>query len=126
MKAFETILGKGGNAGNQHCLLFPQCFLRFPKQNSIFESRLYFRLQILSIWTSLKICHLVKGKGINDCTCLFLDECEAGEEWNPFLGLCELCNLGSEYKPEGSRICQLCPDGSVSLFSGASFCVQAS
>ena len=59
MKAFENIVGKGENDGNQHFFLFPQCYLPFPKQNSIFESRLFFRLQMLSIWTSLK--SLVKG-----------------------------------------------------------------
>ena len=26
-KSFENIVGKGENAGNQHFLLFPQCFL---------------------------------------------------------------------------------------------------
>ena len=31
-KAFENIVGKGENAGNQHFLLLPQCFLLFPKQ----------------------------------------------------------------------------------------------
>ena len=35
-KPFENIVGKGENAGNQHFLLFPQCFLSFPKQISIF------------------------------------------------------------------------------------------
>ena len=29
---FENIVGKGENAGNQHFLLCPQCFLPFPKQ----------------------------------------------------------------------------------------------
>ena len=29
-KALENIVGKGENAGNQHFLLFPQCFLLFP------------------------------------------------------------------------------------------------
>ena len=29
-------MGKGENAGNQHFLLFPQCFLPFPKEISIF------------------------------------------------------------------------------------------
>ena len=29
-KAFENIVGKGENAGHQHFLLFPQCFLSFP------------------------------------------------------------------------------------------------
>ena len=33
----ENIVGKGENAGNQHFLLFQQCFLTFPKQNSIFN-----------------------------------------------------------------------------------------
>ena len=32
--------------GNQHFLLFPQCFLPFPKQISIFQSHLCCRLQI--------------------------------------------------------------------------------
>ena len=36
-KAFENIVGKGENAGDQHFLLFPQCFLLFLKQISIFE-----------------------------------------------------------------------------------------
>ena len=36
-KPFENIVGKGENAGNQHFLLFPQCFLPFPKQVSFFS-----------------------------------------------------------------------------------------
>ena len=32
---FENIVGKGENAGNQHFLLFPQCFLPFPKEFSV-------------------------------------------------------------------------------------------
>ena len=32
----ENNVGKGENAGNQHFLLFPQCFLPFPKQISFF------------------------------------------------------------------------------------------
>ena len=55
-KAFENIVGKGENAGNQHFLLFPQCFLPFLKQIPIFGSHLYCRLQVLSIWTGLKFC----------------------------------------------------------------------
>ena len=46
-EAFENIAGKGENAGNQHFLLFPQCFLPFPKQSSIFQSNLICRLQML-------------------------------------------------------------------------------
>ena len=40
-KAFENIVGKGENAGNQHFLLFPQCFLFFPTKISVFESLLF-------------------------------------------------------------------------------------
>ena len=32
-KPFGNIVGKGENAGNQHFLLFPQCFLTFPNKN---------------------------------------------------------------------------------------------
>ena len=60
-KAFENIVGKGENAGNQHFLLFPQCFLPFPKQISIFQLHSICRLQMLSIWTSLKFCCVVKS-----------------------------------------------------------------
>ena len=31
-EGFENIVGKGENAGNQHFLLFQQCFLRCPGQ----------------------------------------------------------------------------------------------
>ena len=53
MKPFENIAGKGHNAGNQHFLLFPQCFQPFLKQASIFQYHLSC-LQVLSIWTRLK------------------------------------------------------------------------
>ena len=39
--AFENIVGKGENGGNQHFLLFPQCFLLLPTQISVFESELF-------------------------------------------------------------------------------------
>ena len=32
-KPFENIVGKGENAGNQHFLLFPPCFLPFLTKN---------------------------------------------------------------------------------------------
>ena len=37
----EKIVGKRENAGNQDFLLFPQCFLPFPGQISIFKSFLF-------------------------------------------------------------------------------------
>ena len=45
-KAFENIVGKGENASNQHFRLFQQYFLPVPTQNSIFQSQLFFHLQI--------------------------------------------------------------------------------
>ena len=36
-KPFENNVGKGENAGNQHFLLFPQCFLPIPKRNFVFN-----------------------------------------------------------------------------------------
>ena len=36
-KTSEDIVGKGENAGNQHFLLFPQCFQPFQTQISIFQ-----------------------------------------------------------------------------------------
>ena len=35
-KAFENIVGKGENVGNQHFLLFPQCFLHSKKKFQFF------------------------------------------------------------------------------------------
>ena len=53
----ENIVGKGENA----LLLFQQCFLPFPRQISSFLSLLFCRLQMLSIWTGVRFCHLVMG-----------------------------------------------------------------
>ena len=58
---YENIVGKEENAGNQHSLLFPQCFLCYPEQILPFGSTLICRLQMLLIWTSMKFCCLVKG-----------------------------------------------------------------
>ena len=51
-KSFEN-MGKGENGGNQHFPIFPQCFLPFPKQVSIFQSHLFCHLQMLSILASI-------------------------------------------------------------------------
>ena len=40
-------------------LLFPQCFLPIRKVIYVFKLHLFRWLQMLSIWTSLKICCLV-------------------------------------------------------------------
>ena len=43
-KSFENIVRKGENAANQHFLLFPQCFVFFPKQISTLSSTNDFNL----------------------------------------------------------------------------------
>ena len=50
-KAFEYNLGKGENAGNQHFLLFSQCFLLIQRQKSSFGPYLF--------------CHLCNGSSPN-------------------------------------------------------------
>ena len=59
-KAFENIVRKGENAGNQHFLLFPQCFLPYHRQIVSFLPHLNSHLQMHSIWTSVTFSHLVK------------------------------------------------------------------
>ena len=43
------MVGKEGNAGNQHFLLFQKYFLPLPSQISILLSHLFPRLQMLSL-----------------------------------------------------------------------------
>ena len=61
--ALENTVGKGENAGNQHFLLLPQYFLLYQREISLFKQLLICRLQMLSIWSCLKICRF--GKGLN-------------------------------------------------------------
>ena len=60
-KALENTMGKGENAGNQHFLLFPQCFLLYLREKLLFYQSLIWRLQMLSVWSHPKFCCLVKG-----------------------------------------------------------------
>ena len=60
-RPIENIVGKGENADDQHFLHFVQCFLPFAKQILIFRSLLFCCLLVLSILTSLELCHLVKS-----------------------------------------------------------------
>ena len=69
-RPFENIVGKKENAGNQHFLLFPR-FLPLSKQISIFQPHLFCRLQMLSIWTSLQFCHLVKNLTLSQTSPVF-------------------------------------------------------
>ena len=55
---FENIVGKGENAD---FLLFPECFLPFQNQISIVHLRLFCRLKMLWISTSLGYFRLVNS-----------------------------------------------------------------
>ena len=59
-KALENTKGKGENAGNQHFLLFQQCFPLYHTEKSSFLQCLICRLQMLSIWSRPKFCRLVE------------------------------------------------------------------
>ena len=61
MKPFKNIVEKGENAGNQHFLLFPQCFLPVPKQISIFQS---FILSSANAFNLDPFLNLLFGKGL--------------------------------------------------------------
>ena len=64
MEAFENILKKRENAGNQHFLLCPKSsFLPVPKQ----ISHLFYCLQgfSFSFWIGLKFCCLVKSSSFS-------------------------------------------------------------
>ena len=58
-RPFENIVGIGENTGNQHFLLFPECFLPFLKHITMLQSNILWPLQMLWTWTSLKYCFLV-------------------------------------------------------------------
>ena len=57
--AEENIMRKGEIACNKQFLLFSQCFLPYVALIFNLECTLKCCLQLVSIWTSLKICHLV-------------------------------------------------------------------
>ena len=61
-KAFENIVGTEENAGNQHFHIFPQYFLPCQRQKSSLKEHSICCLQMLSIWSVLKFCCLVKGE----------------------------------------------------------------
>ena len=68
----ENIFEKGESADNQHFLLFTQCFLLSAEQILVFQSHLFYSLQVLSVFTSLnpfphdKILDLTKLKAFAD------------------------------------------------------------
>ena len=68
---FENFAGKGENADNQHFLLFPQSFLIYLRQESLFQQQLICRLQMFLIWTSLHICLFEKNELKNPSISIF-------------------------------------------------------
>ena len=60
-ESIENCVGKGVNPCYQHFLHISH-FLPFPTQMSIFESWLFFLLQMYWVWTTLKFCWLVELK----------------------------------------------------------------
>ena len=60
-KALSKHCKKGENVDHQHFLLFAQCFLNILNRISVFKLHLFCRLQMLSIRTSSKFCHVVKS-----------------------------------------------------------------
>ena len=59
--AVENIVRIGEIACNKQFLLFSQCFVPYIALIFHFKCTSKCRLQFVSIWTSLKFCHLVMG-----------------------------------------------------------------
>ena len=66
-KPFQSTVVKGENAGNQHFLLFPQCFLLYQRQKLSLMLHLFCRLQMLTIWTRSNFCRLGMGYAKSSC-----------------------------------------------------------
>ena len=60
-KPFENILGKVENAGHQHFVLFPQCFLTYQRQIHSLEPYSNCHLQMYTIWTNLQFHSLINS-----------------------------------------------------------------
>ena len=60
-KAFWKHCGKRRNCLYKQFLLFPQCFLLYQRQKLSFLLHLIYCLQMLSIWTDVKFCCVVKS-----------------------------------------------------------------
>ena len=68
-KTSENIVGKGENAGNQHFLLFPQCFQPFSVCKLQCLIHIYF---VICKWFMLTLCQLQNDK-VMDWTKAFAD-----------------------------------------------------
>ena len=81
-KPFEKIVGKGENPGNQHFLLFPQCFLLYLRHTSVFQSHSFLSSAYGLNFDQYK--NLSFGKGLNVfCTFCEVDKSNdmSSAEW---------------------------------------------
>ena len=62
-RLFGNIVGKIEDAGNQHFILFPQCFQPIPKRIADFSLHLFVFCKSFE-FGSLKFCCLVKSKAL--------------------------------------------------------------
>ena len=65
-KAFANFVGKGENAGNQHCLLFSQRFPFFQGKINFIKPQLICRLQVLLIRTRVQFCRMAMADEMAD------------------------------------------------------------
>ena len=70
----ENIVRKGEVACNKQFILFSQCFLPYMVLIFHFKCTLKCRLQFVSIWTTLKFCHLVMGQLFSELKAFTGDE----------------------------------------------------
>ena len=61
LEKVDNIVGKGQNASNLHFIGFPQCFLPYEREILSLGPHFNCCLQMLSIWTSLRFCHVIKS-----------------------------------------------------------------
>ena len=77
-KALENTVGKGENAGNQHFLLFPQCFPLYQREKLSIQQHVICSLQVFSILPCSNFCHLVKSSSLLEkfwCRHYFRTQC---------------------------------------------------
>ena len=66
----EDIVRRGEIACNKQFLFFSQCFLPYMAFIFHFKCTLKCRLQMLSSWTSLKLCRRVMGQKLPEILCI--------------------------------------------------------
>ena len=72
-KTFKNIVGKEENAGNQHFLLFPQCFLPYLRHTLSFKQHKICRLQMHFNLVEAKIVSFGKELILFSCLQCFIE-----------------------------------------------------